>query len=281
MGTELDPRHANEFSAEGTTGRDHVGHHQIEAESAQLRSVVNGHPGRSPVNLGTGVVIVVSGGRIQPEQLDGLDTGGARSIEPLDTGQEDRIVTGRQELQTQRDRRERVPRVRPGDHAHTHRPTLSHAAVTTLTTMTEQLPDISVQTEPARVVETFLYALRDKDFDAMDVALDDDVIYQNVGYPTIRGRKRTMKFARGLARPSLRFDVKFHRIATEGTAILTERTDMLAFGRFEAYFWVCGVFEVRDGRITLWRDYFDNLDVLKGIIRGLAGLAVPSLQRSL
>lgn len=147
--------------------------------------------------------------------------------------------------------------------------------------MTEQLPDRTLTTDPARVVETFLYALRDKDFDAADALLDDDVVYQNFGYSTVRGRRRTMKLMRGLSRPTAGFDVKIHRIATEGNAVLTERTDVLSFGAFEAHFWVCGVFEVRDGRITLWRDYFDAVDFLKGVLRGVAALAIPSLRRSL
>ncbi|MGB8504838.1 MAG: limonene-1,2-epoxide hydrolase family protein [Mycobacterium sp.] len=147
--------------------------------------------------------------------------------------------------------------------------------------MTDQLQDQLVTTDPARTVETFLYALRDKDFDAAEALLADDVIYQNVGYSTVRGRRRTMKLMRGLDRPSVGFDVKFHRIAVDGTSVLTERTDVLGFGRFEAHFWVCGVFEVRDGRITLWRDYFDGIDFLKGIVRGLAAIAIPSLRRTL
>jgi limonene-1,2-epoxide hydrolase len=147
--------------------------------------------------------------------------------------------------------------------------------------MTDQLPDRSTTTDPARVVETFLYALRDKDFDAADATLDDDLVYQNVGLPTIHGRQRTMKFMRRLDRPNGGFDVKIHRIATEGSAVLTERTDVITFGSFSAHFWVCGVFEVRDGRITLWRDYFDFYDFIKGTVRGLAGMAIPSLRRSL
>lgn len=77
------------------------------------------------------------------------------------------------------------------------------------------------------------------------------------------------------------FEVKFHRIASEGTAVLTERTDVLVFKALRLQFWVCGVFEVHDGRITLWRDYFDFLDMLKATVRGLAGVAVPSLRPTL
>lgn len=60
--------------------------------------------------------------------------------------------------------------------------------------------------------------------------------------------------------PWLYWDVKIHRIVTDGTSVLTERTDAIIIGPFQAHFWVCGVFEVRDGRITLWRDYFDLFD---------------------
>jgi limonene-1,2-epoxide hydrolase len=49
------------------------------------------------------------------------------------------------------------------------------------------------------------------------------------------------------------FEVKFHRIAAEGNAVLTERTDALVFGPLRFQFWVCGVFELHDGQITLWR----------------------------
>ena len=49
------------------------------------------------------------------------------------------------------------------------------------------------------------------------------------------------------------FEVKIHRIAAEGATVLTERTDALIFGPLRLQFWVCGVFEVHDGRITLWR----------------------------
>ncbi|MGB6073792.1 MAG: limonene-1,2-epoxide hydrolase family protein, partial [Rhodococcus sp. (in: high G+C Gram-positive bacteria)] len=33
-------------------------------------------------------------------------------------------------------------------------------------------------------------------------------------------------------------------------------------------FWVCGTFELRDGKVAVWRDYFDNVDFLKGLVRG-------------
>ena len=63
-----------------------------------------------------------------------------------------------------------------------------------------------------------------------------------------------------------------------GSTVLTERTDALVFGRVRLQFWVCGVFEVTDGRITLWRDYFDMFDFTKALARGVLGAVVPTLR---
>ncbi len=132
-------------------------------------------------------------------------------------------------------------------------------------------------TANARTVETFLYALQDRDFDALEAAMADNIEWQNVGYPTVRGRRRLMSiFRRGQGRVG--FEVKFHRIATEGNAVLTERTDALVIGPLRMQFWVCGIFEVHGGRITLWRDYFDLYDVIKGTVRGLLGAVIPPLR---
>jgi limonene-1,2-epoxide hydrolase len=135
-------------------------------------------------------------------------------------------------------------------------------------------------TANARTVETFLYALQDEDFDAADAALADNIEWQNVGFPTIRGRRRIIKlFRRGEGR--FGFEVKIHRIAAEGNAVLTERTDALIIGPLRLQFWVCGVFEVHAGRITLWRDYFDMFDFAKATVRGVIATVVPSLRQTL
>ncbi|MDZ7734184.1 MAG: limonene-1,2-epoxide hydrolase family protein [Acidimicrobiia bacterium] len=42
-------------------------------------------------------------------------------------------------------------------------------------------------------------------------------------------------------------------------------------------FWCGAALEVHDGKITLWRDSFDFVDILRATVRGLAGLAMPSL----
>ena len=145
--------------------------------------------------------------------------------------------------------------------------------------MTDQTPIVPIVDNKA-LVERFLFALQDEDFDTVDALLADDAKWQNVGLPTIAGRHQISKLLRS-GEGRARFEVKFHRIAAEGTAVLTERTDVLVFGPLRLQFWVCGVFEAHDGRITLWRDYFDFLAMVKATLRGLAGVAIPSLRPTL
>ena len=147
--------------------------------------------------------------------------------------------------------------------------------------MTDQLPYQQSVVTPTQVVEKFFCAFQEKDFDTLGEVFDDNIDYHNVGLPVITGRHRVIKFLRRLDRPNSGFDIKIHRIASDASSVITERTDAMVFGRFRMQFWVWGVFEVHDGRITLWRDYFDYLDMLKAAIRGVVAMAVPALRPSL
>ena len=143
--------------------------------------------------------------------------------------------------------------------------------------MTEPTANVSTDVDNAHTVEVFLSALQDQDLDTAAAQLDDNLVYENVGYPTIRGRARTVNLFRGL-QGRMGFEVKIHRIAVNGSSVLTERTDALVFGPVRIQLWACGIFEVSNGRITLWRDYFDLWAVTKGLVRGLVGAVVPALR---
>lgn len=135
-------------------------------------------------------------------------------------------------------------------------------------------------TENTRTVEAFLNALQEEDFETIEALFDDDLVYENVGLSRIRGGRRTAKL---LSRMQGRvgFEVKIHRIAADGSAVLTERTDALILGPLRIQFWACGIFEVHNGRITLWRDYVDLYDMLKATLRGLVAVVVPPLRATL
>jgi limonene-1,2-epoxide hydrolase len=150
----------------------------------------------------------------------------------------------------------------------------------TTSTPAGSTPAHDTSTDPAVVVRAFLLALGAGE---LDVALDllaDDVVYMNVSLPTIRGRAGVDRVFRPLLeRLHGGFRVHFHTIATDGQTVLTERTDALSLGRVEQRFWVYGRFQIADGRIAVWRDSFDWLDVAVSLVRGLAGAVFPRLNR--
>jgi limonene-1,2-epoxide hydrolase len=128
------------------------------------------------------------------------------------------------------------------------------------------------------LVRLFLDNLAAGDSAALLAVVADDIVYNNVSLPTIRGKRRFTQFAKGFATSRVGFEVRIHRIAERDGSVLTERTDALVLGPFRMQFWVCGVFEVRDGRIQLWRDYFDYQTTPVAVLRGLVGVVVPALR---
>jgi limonene-1,2-epoxide hydrolase len=132
---------------------------------------------------------------------------------------------------------------------------------------------------PTLVVERFLDLLRVGDIDGAAELLGLDVEYTNVGLPMVRGRERVRRlFHATLGRDGAGFDVYVHAISADGHTVLTERTDVLKFGRLSIQLWVCGRFDVHDGQIVLWRDYFDYVAFSVATIRGLLGMAFPAIR---
>lgn len=118
------------------------------------------------------------------------------------------------------------------------------------------------------VVTRFIDALERFDIDDALALLAPEVTYQNVPFPPARGYAAVEQQLGGLVRYLSAFEVRMHHIAADGPVVLTERTDVLGVGPVRAAFWVCGTFEVHDGRITLWRDRFDYADLTWAFLRG-------------
>ena len=144
---------------------------------------------------------------------------------------------------------------------------------------TPRTPSAEHRATPTRTVEAFLGALERVDMGAAGALLDDDVVYENVSLPAVRGREATVRVLGMSQRVLSAFEVHTHRLAATGPVVLTERTDVLVLGRVRIAFWVCGTFEVHDGRITLWRDYFDYADAARGVAVGLGRAALSLVAR--
>ncbi len=121
------------------------------------------------------------------------------------------------------------------------------------------------------VVRQFLTLLETGQAAAAVALLADDVEWRNTGMPTIRGRK-VGGMLLDMERRRIGFRADLHHLAENGEIVLTDRTDYLSYRRWESVFWVCGTFEVRDGRIVLWDDHFSMGNFVAASLKGLAGV---------
>jgi len=129
---------------------------------------------------------------------------------------------------------------------------------------------------PISVVRQFLDGLAAGDIDGAADLLAPDVEYINVSTPTIRSRERVRRvLGAAMGLPGAGFEVYLHAISNDQGAVLTERTDVLTWGALRMQFWVCGRFDVRDGKIVLWKDYFDWANFTIAMLRGLVGVIIP------
>jgi len=134
------------------------------------------------------------------------------------------------------------------------------------------------QSTPEQIVTQFLLALETQDHDQIAALLAPDLRYTNVSLPTLKGGQKVANLFELLLRRGTGFQVKVHSIATNGNTVMTERTDVINVGSLHVGFWVCGTFQVENGKIVLWRDYFDWWDISRGALRGVAGMILPKLR---
>lgn len=115
---------------------------------------------------------------------------------------------------------------------------------------------MSQGTPEIEVVRSFLKALEAQDLEQALTYVSDDIEYQNMPLPAVRGPQGVRRVV-GPAMKTSGFEARVNKIAANGKTVLTERTDAVLVGPVRIPFHVCGTFEVRDERIVLWRDTFD------------------------
>lgn len=118
---------------------------------------------------------------------------------------------------------------------------------------------------PVEVVDAFLKVAAQRDYDAALPMLAEDVEYQNMMLPAVQGRAAVRETLEGLLALCSGSEWIAHRSLSEGGLVMNERTDRFEMNGVWTDLPVMGCFEVRDGKIALWRDYFDLQTVMKAM----------------
>jgi limonene-1,2-epoxide hydrolase len=86
----------------------------------------------------------------------------------------------------------------------------------------------------------------------------EDAVYHNIPMEPVHGREAIKEFIAGFTAGFDGIDFQVHRQISDGNVVMNERTDVMRRkDGGEIPLPVTGVFEVVDGRIAAWRDYFD------------------------
>jgi limonene-1,2-epoxide hydrolase len=111
---------------------------------------------------------------------------------------------------------------------------------------------------PQQVVDKFIAAFAAKDLEGAMSLVAEDCYYDNVPVGDMRGHAAMREFLGPMFKSSDPVEFEVHRSAATGNVVLNERTDRMVIKGKQIAIPVAGVFEVNDGLITFWRDYFDN-----------------------
>jgi len=115
---------------------------------------------------------------------------------------------------------------------------------------------------PIEVVRRFCAAWSD-DRAAADLAafFTDDAVYRNIPLAAVTGREEIANNIASFIRPGppgiTGIEFRVINIAANGPVVMTERVDVFKLPHKSFELPVMGTFEVNDGKINAWRDYFD------------------------
>jgi len=115
------------------------------------------------------------------------------------------------------------------------------------------------------IVNTFMARVTAMEFDRAFELVADDIEYDNVPMGKVYGPDGIRGVFAQLDGVVDKMELVIHRQVAGGDLVLNERTDRFGKGDQWADLPVSGVFEVHDGKITLWRDYFDMTTMMESV----------------
>jgi limonene-1,2-epoxide hydrolase len=108
-----------------------------------------------------------------------------------------------------------------------------------------------------QVVRDFCAAAAERDPEALRPFFSEDIVYHNIPMDPAEGIEATMAVLTMFMGICEALEFEVHHLASDGSTVLTERTDIFTINGTRAPLPVMGAFHVSDGKITAWRDYFD------------------------
>jgi limonene-1,2-epoxide hydrolase len=114
---------------------------------------------------------------------------------------------------------------------------------------------------PEDLVRDFCLAWSRRDADELAAYFTEDAVYHNIPMQPVEGREAIRGFLAGFLALVESAEFRMLHVVAAGDTVMTERVDAFRLGEREGGIPVAGIFEIRDGKIAAWRDYFDLAQV--------------------
>lgn len=111
--------------------------------------------------------------------------------------------------------------------------------------------------ENLRIVREFIEAWSSLDADRLASYFTEDGSYYNMPMEPVTGRDNIREFIGGFLSTWSQTDWEIKHILSAGDVVIAERLDKTKTSAGDVDLPCVGVFEMSDGKIRIWRDYFD------------------------
>ncbi len=107
------------------------------------------------------------------------------------------------------------------------------------------------------IIRDFIAAWSRLDADELVGYFTDDGVYHNMPAQPVQGRENLRKFIKGFLSSWSKTEWDVLNVVANGDVVFAERLDRTVARGKPVNLPCCGVFEMRNGKIAVWRDYFD------------------------
>lgn len=108
-----------------------------------------------------------------------------------------------------------------------------------------------------QVIREFVAAWSRLDADLLASYFSEDGIYHNMPIQPVQGRENVRRLIQGFLATWTHTDWEIRHLLCAGDVVIVERVDRTRAGDKAVDLPCTGVFELENGKIKAWRDYFD------------------------
>jgi limonene-1,2-epoxide hydrolase len=109
----------------------------------------------------------------------------------------------------------------------------------------------------SEIIREFIQVWSELDTDKLVSYFTSDGVYHNMPMGPVAGQDNLRKFIGEFLSAWTATDWELLNLVESGDIVIAERMDRTQVGDKRVDLPCCGVFEMRDGKIAVWRDYFD------------------------